>query len=126
MKARDRFPHATVQFIEKIGTANWQRLKRIQKMNMEDEGPAEVKILQADRLKSAFYDSAIGSSIQLASRGVDSQQVRSVASFRSFMEHEDGAARAPSIPQEASKGEPFRCFICEQIIKDVSSDSEWK
>ena len=86
---------------------------------------SEVEIPGADTSKSAFYDSGLGSSIQITPTRVG-PCTRSVASVRSFMSYEGDVATAPPPPPEVSTGEAFHCGICKRTIKDVTNKSQWE
>jgi hypothetical protein len=123
---RDRFPAATINFIERIGTANWERFNRVKEL------PALAKIIDeachgdeksvAGPSKSAFRDSALGSSLQTGSR-----VARSHASYHSLAtSFEAGFAKLPAMPDEVSKKKPFECQICCRKIKDVTNKAQWE
>jgi hypothetical protein len=129
-KLRERFLPASVQIIEKAGSANWQRFKRIKEMReMEDETELEAKA--PTLAKSVFHDSGLGSSL-----GSDPMQIdlalqpslkvaRSVTSFRSFMSHQEEATVLPAMPPEAPNGERS-CYICEKSIRGIKNESQWR
>ncbi|OBT39150.1 hypothetical protein VE00_09683 [Pseudogymnoascus sp. WSF 3629] len=118
---RDRFPHATVDFIERIGAANWHRLGL--------KGPDDVMEITVDTAASKFQDSGLGSSLgsELSSNHILDipQDTRSVVSIRSFMETEQGATTLQSMPPEDSEGNRI-CYICQKTLKDVHHESQWK
>jgi len=124
-KMRDRFSSATVQLVEKVGSANWHRSKRVKEMRertQEMEGKAA-----SHAEKSIFQDSGLGSSIgsdQMAHLE-RSRTAKSVTSISSFMSHETGATLLPPIPYETLSGERT-CFICEKSIKGIKSESQWR
>jgi len=135
-KMRDRFPCAKVQFIEKVGGANWHRFLRIKKMR-ESADTEEDEIVTLEPApavsKSSFQDSGLGSSIETQSKQgcpripVKARRAKSVLStysFRSFMSHEEGAAELPPMPPAGGNGEII-CTICERILVDVS-EAKWK
>ncbi|OBT83137.1 hypothetical protein VE02_07230 [Pseudogymnoascus sp. 03VT05] len=124
-KMRDRFPHATVDFIERIGAANWQRFQRIQGL-ME---PVNVMDVTVDTAASKFQDSGLGSSLGSELSGNHilgiQQDAKSVVSIRSFMGKEQGATTLQSMPPEDSEGNRI-CYICQKTLKDVHHESQWK
>ncbi|OBT73982.1 hypothetical protein VF21_05999 [Pseudogymnoascus sp. 05NY08] len=124
-KMRDRFPHATVDFIERIGAANWQRFQRIQGL-ME---PVNLMDVTVDTAASKFQDSGLGSSLGSELSGNHilgiQQDAKSVVSIRSFMETEQGATTLQSMPPEDSEGNRI-CYICQKTLKDVHHESQWK
>jgi hypothetical protein len=127
---RERFPPASIQIIEKVGFANWQRFKRIKEMR-EMEDNAEVEAQAVTHAKSVFHDSGLGSS--LGSLPIQIEQApdpllkasRSVTSIRSFMSLQDSAASLPAIPLETTDGE-IRCYICEKSLKGVKNENQWR
>jgi hypothetical protein len=125
-KMRERFPSATVPFVEKVASVNWQRSKRINEMR---EMPQEVQE-ELVTAKSLFQDSGLGSSIGSDPVVADSplrrpQEARSITSINSFMSHKLGATLLPPIPPESSSGERI-CFICEKPLKGVKNGSQWR
>jgi hypothetical protein len=124
-KLRERFLPASVQIIEKVGSANWQRFKRIKEIReMEVPNKVEPQILAP--AKSASKDSGLGSSLKTDSI-VPSlpKAARSVTSFRSFMSCKEDATLLPPIPSETSTGGRI-CKICEKSIEDVENESQWR
>lgn len=124
-KMRDRFPHATVDFIERIGAANWHRFQRIKGL----VEPVDLMEVTMDTAESKFQDSGLGSSLgsELSSNQVLDvpQDARSVVSIRSFMETEQGATTLQPMPPEDSAGNRI-CYICQKTLKDVHNESQWK
>lgn len=124
-KMRDRFPNATVDFIERIGAANWHRFQRIKGL-ME---PIDLMEVTVDTAASKFQDSGLGSSLGSELSGNQildmPQYARSVVSIRSFMEIEQGAATLQSMPPKDSAGNRI-CYICQKTLKDVHHESQWK
>ena len=132
-KLWDRFPHATVQFIETVGAANWQRFQRIKEMrekvqNAEESGE-QLPIHTSS--ESIFHDSGLGSSLGFESKQSDTpatqvrRVARSVTSIRSFMSYEEGAIKLPPIPARNFLGERT-CIVCKRVLKDISNESQWK
>jgi hypothetical protein len=132
-KMRERFSSATVPLVEKVGSANWQRFKRIKEMRETiEEVQVEARIPPAPLpAKSVFQDSGLGSSIGSDPMLVEPspeqipEVARSITSIRSFMSHQEGATSLPPIPAETPKGERT-CFICEKSIKDIKNESQWR
>lgn len=124
-KMRDRFPHATVDFIERIGAANWDRFQRIQGL----KDPVDLMEITVDTAASKFQDSGLGSSLGSDLSGNHMldipQDTRSVVSIRSFMETEQGATTLQSMPPKDSEGNRI-CYICQKTLKDVDNESQWK
>lgn len=125
-KLRERFVLAPVQIIEKVGSANWQRFKRIKEIR-EMEVPDEVEPQTLVPAKSTFHDSAVGSSLKMDSVVVPSplKATRSVTSIRSFMSCEDGEMLLPPLPPVTSTGEQT-CYICEKPVIDIENESQWR
>jgi len=117
-KLRERFLTASVQIIEKVGSANWQRFKRIKEIR-EMEVPHKAT-------KSASKDSGLGSSLKTDSIvPLLPKAARSVPSFRSFMSCKEDATLLPLIPSETSTGGRI-CKICEKSIEYVENESQWR
>jgi hypothetical protein len=124
-KMRERFSSATVQFVEKVGSANWQRSKRIKEMREMTEA-TEVEARAPPATKSVFQDSGLGSSIGSDPMAVDlPPKARSITSISSFMSLEEGATLLPPIPTKTSNGDRT-CFICEKSINSVNNESQWR
>jgi hypothetical protein len=124
-KLRERFLLASVQIIEKVGSANWQRFKRIKEIR-EMAVPDEVERPTLAPAKSTFLDSGIGSSLKMDSIVPSPPKAaRSVTSIRSFMSCEDGAMLLPPVPPATSTGERS-CYICEKSVKDIENESQWR
>lgn len=129
-KLRERFPSASIEIIEKAGSANWQRYKRIKEMR-EMEDNAEIEAQAVIHPKSIFHDSGLGSSQALdptqkeLAHGPLPKAPRSVTSFRSFMSLQNRAASLPTMPLETTDGERI-CYICERSINGVKNENEWR
>ena len=119
-KMRERFPSATVRLVEKVGSANWQRLQMIKEMR---ERAQEIE----DKAYAAEKDSGLGSSIGSDPQAnlEHHQKARSITSINSFMSFKEGATFLPPIPAETSNGER-KCFICERPLKGVDNESQWR
>jgi hypothetical protein len=124
-KMRERFSSATVQFVEKVGSANWQGSKRVKEMREMTED-TEVEARAPPVAKSVFQDSGLGSSVGSDPMAVDPPpKARSTTSISSFMSPEEGATLLPPIPTKTSNGERT-CFICEKSINSVNNESQWR
>jgi hypothetical protein len=129
-KLRERFLPASVQIIEKVGSENWQRFKRIKEMR-EIEVLVEVEPQPVAASKSVFQDSGLGSSLGSDPIPIDPvpasppRVARSVTSIRSFMSYEGGATLLPPVPPVTSTGERI-CYICKQLIQGVKNESQWR
>ncbi|KAI9867575.1 MAG: hypothetical protein M1813_008374 [Trichoglossum hirsutum] len=125
---RDRFPYATVSLTEKVCAANWQRHKRIQEMlSFEPILDYTIETPAPDPSKCTFHDSGLGSSIQSEFHTqAQPKAARSMASFRSFMSYEGGAARLLPMPPTILNGGSFYCDICRPSIKDAENEYQWE
>ena len=129
-KLRERFLPASVQIIEKVGSENWQRFKRIKEMR-EMEVPVEFEPQPLAPAKSVFQDSGLGSSLGSDPIPIDPaptsppKVARSVTSIRSFMSYEEGATLLPPVPPMTSTGEQI-CYICQNVIYGVTNESQWR
>lgn len=131
-KLRERFLHASIQTIEKVGSANWQRFRRIMEVReMDEETETETKAQVLTHAKSSFHDSGLGSSLGSDPMQIDSAPqsarkiARSVTSIRSFMPSQDNEISLPAMPDETPNGERS-CYICEKSINGVTSETQWK
>jgi hypothetical protein len=131
-KLRERFLPASVQIIEKVGSENWQRFKRIKEMReIEVLVEVEPQPLPLAPAKSVFQDSGLGSSLGSDPTPVDTaptsppKVARSVTSIRSFMSYDEGATLLPPVPPVTSTGERI-CYICKKLIQGVENESQWK
>jgi hypothetical protein len=129
-KLRERFLPASVQIIEKVGSENWQRFKRIKEMH-EIGVLAEVEPQPLAPAKSVFQDSGLGLSLGSDPTPMDTaptsppKVARSVTSIHSFMSHEGGATLLLPVPPVTSTGERI-CYICKQLIQGVKNESQWR
>lgn len=125
-KLRERFPLASVQIIEKVGLANWQRFKRIKEIRGM-EIPDEVESQTPVPAKSTFYDSTVWPSLKTGSVHVLSplKAAKSFTSIRSFMSCEDGAMLLPPPPPATWTGERT-CPICAKSVEDIGNESQWR
>ena len=129
-KLRERFIPASVQIIEKVGSENWQRFKRIEQMR-EIEILVEVGPQTLLPAKSVFQDSGLGSSLGSDPPPIESSPpsppkvARSVTSIRSSMPYQEGATLLPPMPPLHSNGLRI-CSICRKAILDVTNESQWR
>lgn len=126
-KMRERYTCTAVPFVERIATANWERLKRIKQMRETVLKP-EVDTSFHTRAKSHFVDSALGSSLN--STVIDqthekTSKARSRASINSFMPFEENGTLPLPIPPENSEGERT-CYVCEKPVKNIKNEHEWR
>jgi hypothetical protein len=129
-KLRERFLPASVQIIEKVGSENWQRFKRVKEMR-EIDLLVEVEPQPLLPAKSVFQDSGLGSSLGSDPTLIDTSPpsppkvARSVTSIRSFMSYEEGATLLPPMPPVDSTGERI-CYICKKVVWGVTNESQWR
>lgn len=115
------FPTATVDLIEKISLASWQRLKRIQEMRAMpaiDDVPETKESL-------GFQDSGIGSSIETTC-DVRKSSKASIATYKSFIETNTKSITLPQMPGTVNSKSQFLCFVCQKTIEGVSSERQWR
>ena len=123
---RDKFPAATISFIERIGIANWNRFNRVKELPLRANIIAETHHVHENPVSgpsnSTFRDSALGSSLQTALK-----TARSHVSFQSLAtSFEAGFANLPPMPDEVPNQRPFECQICCKNITDVNNKAQWK
>jgi hypothetical protein len=107
------YPSASLQIVECLGKANWDRYQRLQLERSQNANTA----LKSHVAGSEFQDSGLGTSLP-------STYAQTVMSFASSLA--DGkAAQVPPLPQEARKGEPFECGACGKYIK-VTTNRTWR
>ncbi|KAK0099394.1 hypothetical protein ONS96_008422 [Cadophora gregata f. sp. sojae] len=124
---RDGFPNASVSLIERIGTANWNRFNRVKELPLrasvstEDACSMDGRTL-AGKSEGTFVDSALGSSLQTASR-----RARSQISWHSVGSAIAGSLENfPPLPIESSKGKTFECPICCKRLRGIVSATQWE
>ena len=136
----DKFAEASVDLVERLGEANWQRfvairarMAQVSQIATKDQEESyatklgDVKAVFAEVPQSIFtphslfHDSGLGSSVHLTP---------SLASHTSFMssiaDSEVSALRAPPTPAEVSQGKPFRCEICGHVLFNIRNRLDWK
>lgn len=147
-----RFPLADMDFVRRLGEANWQRNQRLRDKReatiMGDAVSASRAKVEArsntalspDRrpsvtTKSSFVDSSLwdldplpGSGSKTHSRLLQSETA-SVTSFAlSFREGESSESHrhVPKLPDDHDWLSPFPCTICGDILDNIISQHEWK
>ncbi|PVH81787.1 hypothetical protein DL98DRAFT_530840 [Cadophora sp. DSE1049] len=124
---RDGFPSASISLIERIGTANWNRFNRVKELplriniSMGDPCTTDGRTI-AGKSEGTFVDSALGSSLQTASR-----RARSQISYLSVGSAIEGSLENfPPIPIESAKGKTFECPICCKRLRGIVSAAQWE
>lgn len=123
-QVRASYEKAADEVVERLGEANWQRFCRLR---LEiDEGIVEEfgHAKSVFHAASAFYDSALGTSVGAKS---DTQTVASHSSFVSS--HNDDVChhnRVPIEPPEVALNKPFTCQVCHQLVNGVRNRIDWK
>ncbi|KAH7305096.1 hypothetical protein BKA65DRAFT_204185 [Rhexocercosporidium sp. MPI-PUGE-AT-0058] len=124
---RDGFPSASISFIERIGAANWNRFKRVKELPLRTEiimnepchGDGKTIAGRSDR---TFTDSALGSSLQTASK-----RARTQISYQSVGSAIGGSLENfPPMPVPSSKGKSFECPICCKRLRGIVSAAQWE
>ncbi|KPI40207.1 uncharacterized protein AB675_11539 [Cyphellophora attinorum] len=117
---RDKFPLASLELINRLGEANWQRHERLRGRSViEAIHPASKPFAP----QSIFKDSALGTSIS-----APTLREGSVASHSSFASTVEGGAdkrtmlRVPPMPDWTATDE---CPFCEQAVY-FTSRRDWK
>ncbi|KAG4443356.1 hypothetical protein IFR05_001145 [Cadophora sp. M221] len=124
---RDGFPSASISFIERIGTANWNRFNRVKELPLRaeiimDEACHTDGRTIAGMSEGTFTDSALGSSLQTASK-----RARTQVSYQSVGSAIGGSIENfPPMPVPSSKGKPFECPICCKRLRGVVSTAQWE
>ena len=119
---RDKFPKASIQLIERLGEANWQRhyQLRFNEQKIKEQVPEPI-------FQSTFQNSSYQSRQVEHSRYARSAiSARSHSSFKS-LETESAAdhLRVPPIPDEVADGSQA-CPYCGNVQPDISSRIAWK
>ena len=144
----DKFPDAPQMLVQRLGEANCERHKRIRNRLENawslEEIATQIKVEVEDDCQQTvsgeetlFHDSGIGTSIaassvmhagpQNSALSTKPPKALSVATFTSFLTDETyHGGRMPSLPSDACAGKPFRCDLCGQIVRNVSTWVDWK
>jgi len=140
-KMRDAYPKADIQFVEKVGAKNWARSQRIRDLRASAfDGDIRVDHqLSAPIISSAesvFHDSGLGSSIGSGannedgfvtiSSAVTADDTKTVVSVSSDMSTDEDSSALPPMPHEILYEKPFRCFICDRVIYNVTRRHQWE
>lgn len=118
---RMKFPNADASLVDRLGTANldrYQGLLALREINRRDDDflIRDYGESVASTKRSAFKDSAIGSSIRTSTNRSRSIRAPSIApSIASTVNY--SATKMPQIPREATLGEPFECTLCGSYVK---------
>ncbi|TAQ91491.1 hypothetical protein B7494_g266 [Chlorociboria aeruginascens] len=121
---RERFPKASIPFVERIGAAIWERFQRLKEMPILEE-TFESPVVTKE--PSRFHDSGIGSSLQRTDALPQSiPPARSRASKLSFNTTFDpSSAPLLDIPAEILAGKPYNCEWCGKDLKMEHPKRQW-
>ncbi|KAF2438858.1 hypothetical protein P171DRAFT_370916 [Karstenula rhodostoma CBS 690.94] len=118
-----RFPSARQQLVQSLGQSNWDRYNYLQRLR--DSAANKPDKARADKARSEFHDSGIGSSAPSQSvMGHDHHQpdyAATVVSSRAESSHK----RLPPLPEVARFGAPFECEVCGRWMH-ITRTKEWK
>jgi hypothetical protein len=141
----DRFKKANSQLVERLGEANWQRHIALRNAPPQQSEGAAVVIEEAPKSAfvpislfqgsgapksvfapiSLFQDSGVGTSLP-----AQTSYAYTSASHTSFVssqaDEEGGGLRVPPTPKAVSKGIPFSCELCGQMLSKIKNRIDWK
>lgn len=131
----EKFRRADPKLVERLGEANWQRhmtvRQRVEELaspsnDIEDKVPIITEAGQSIfKRYSMFHDSGLGAS--LPTQSAYAASAVSHTSFVSSHAHsEKNSIRVPPTPCEVAAGEPFRCNICGNMLKNIRHRVDWK
>jgi hypothetical protein len=112
-----RFPRAEKEVIKSLGILNWSRYNHIRQQRVLARDAPELTI--ADRAKSDFHDSGIGSSASVFAP--HSVYAATVVSSMAEASHK----RLPPLPQPGRLGAAFECEVCNRQVA-IRRTKEWK
>ena len=120
---QERFPKASIAFIERIGAANWERYKRLKEMPQLEEVVEPV----VTAAPSKFHDSGIGSSLQSSAIPATIQTPRSRAASKLSINTVlgPGLSGLLEVPTEIMAGKPYYCEWCRKSLKMVDPKRTW-
>jgi hypothetical protein len=119
---REGFPRASIAFIERIGSANWERYRRLKEMPHTDEAAEPVATVDPSR----FHDSGIGSSLETSTHPAIINPPKSRASRLSMSTASGpGLSSLLNIPQELVAGKPYECEWCGRYVKFDYPKQQW-
>jgi hypothetical protein len=119
-----KYPQATLEVVECLGKANWDRYQRMQLerrnnfVTFTSHAKEQAKSIAAKShlADSEFQDSGLGTSIP-----AHAETVFSFISSTSGGQH----ARMPPLSTEAKNGESFECSACGKYIK-ATTNRAWR
>jgi hypothetical protein len=117
-----RFPTADLQLVQSLGLSNWLRYNHVQQRR--DDARIESDANPAEKAKSEFHDSGIGSAPSfVAPDQLNAQSVyaATLISSRAGSSHK----RLPALPKEARDGKPVKCEICNQTVS-IRRTKNWR
>lgn len=125
----DRFSKANQKLVERLGEANWQRhtaLRNGPTKEAETVSPAAEETPKSVFIPvSLFQDFGLGSSLP-----AQTSYAATSASHTSFIssqaDEEGGRLKVPPTPEAVSKGMPFICEICGQMLSQIKTRIDWK
>jgi hypothetical protein len=104
-----KYPKASLQVVECLGRANWDRYQR-----MQLERSQNAKLTPKPQVAgSEFQDSGIGTSLPAT-------YAETIISFMSTLSS-GKAIQVPPLPQEARAGELFECGACGNYIRAINN-----
>jgi hypothetical protein len=124
-----KFPDASIDLVECLGKANWDRYQRLQ---LERQNNSSGRIASSDTISvrsaalmshhvdSEFRDSGLGTSIP-------TQPTTYAETVISFISNVSSGKRVnvPPLPVEGRNGQPFECVACGRYIK-ATTNREWR
>ena len=122
------FPRASLDLVNILGKANWERYQRILDERRANTNAAAQELPQVGRAngtapsvfaESRFHDSGLGSSV-LAGTGYAPTIKSHMSSFMGGNE-----SRIPPLSKEAKEGRPFPCHACGDYVC-ARTNQEWK
>jgi hypothetical protein len=117
---RDGFPKASIAFIERIGAASRERFQRLKERFHIDEVVEPVVTVAP----SKFHDSGMGSSLQSSAMPTASPtKAPSKLSMNTVLC--PGLSELLEVPTEIMTGKPYRCELCNKILKPVDPKHQW-
>ncbi|KAI0602749.1 hypothetical protein F4775DRAFT_155029 [Biscogniauxia sp. FL1348] len=129
-----RYPQCDDDLAERLGKANWARVLEYQKTKDQNARLLQPEVSTSnscvevsDKASSkkvsstAFYDSALGSSVPSAPPSF-SQYAETVVSYHGG---QGESIRIPALPEGAKNGIPFACVGCGRTVTMVNK-SVWK
>ena len=133
-KVYDSFPRGDVGLIERLGEANWQRYRKVQKLQMfecvykppSDKKPSEQTLPKPVlRAASTFRDLTVGAPLEATSNITpfltSNDLYASDPLFASNAAGSPGNPKVPRNPSEISQGKTFECNICHALLSDMKN-----